>query len=77
MGKIQYYGERHLPRLFSDGIDGNRVGFGSFLKFYESDPVKRYGEKGELNPVLLYSAANEFGYTTGTAVVVDGGTTRV
>lgn len=49
--------------------------FQSFMK--ATVPLKRYGKEGELNTALLYLAANESGYTTGSAVVVDGGTTCV
>lgn len=49
--------------------------FQNFMK--ATVPMKRYGKDGELNTALLYLAANETSYTTGTTVVVDGGTTCV
>ncbi|MDV0444740.1 Gluconate 5-dehydrogenase [Methanimicrococcus sp. At1] len=38
-------------------------------------PLERTGRDGELNPALLSLAADEAGYTTGSIVVIDGGTT--
>ena len=40
-------------------------------------PIGRPGNPGELDAALIYLAADEASYTTGSMVVVDGGTTAI
>ena len=40
-------------------------------------PMKRYGKEGELNSAVIFLAANESTYVTGTILPVDGGYTSV
>lgn len=40
-------------------------------------PMGRVGKPGELNPALIYLAADESSYTTGSTVYVDGGWTAI
>ena len=49
--------------------------FQAYLK--ATTPMGRGGREGELNPALIYLASDEASYTTGSIVVVDGGTTAV
>ncbi|WNY28869.1 Gluconate 5-dehydrogenase [Methanimicrococcus stummii] len=49
--------------------------FQNYLK--QTTPIARGGREGELNPALIYLASDEASYTTGSMVVVDGGTTAI
>ena len=40
-------------------------------------PMGRVGKAGELNSALIYLAADESSYTTGSTVYVDGGWTAI
>lgn len=74
------------------GVTVNAIGPGFFAseltaKFVEAQsfldavnvycPMGRVGKPGELNSALIYLAADETSYTTGTTLCVDGGWTAI
>ncbi|WNY24401.1 Gluconate 5-dehydrogenase [Methanimicrococcus hongohii] len=63
-----------FPSEMTQGLFDTKE-FQDYLKM--TTPMGRGGREGELNPALIYLASDEAGYTTGSMVVVDGGTTAI
>lgn len=66
------------PGMFPSELMDDSLGSEPLQQFIRlTMPAGRAGKDGELNTALLYLAADESGYTTGSILLVDGGTTAV
>ncbi len=62
------------PAYFASEMTDQLVNDDNFLKLIELNcPMKRIGQPGELNGILLYFAPDASSYTTGTYIPIDGG----
>ncbi|MBS4025886.1 MAG: SDR family oxidoreductase, partial [Clostridia bacterium] len=66
------------PGFFQSEMTEDSLTDKSFLDHINvSTPMKRFGNPGELDGILLYLASDASSYTTGQTIAVDGGTTAV
>ena len=66
------------PGYFYTELTKNVLNTKEFKKFAKTHvPMKRYGNEGELNGIMIYLASDEASYTTGAIIPVDGGYTCV
>lgn len=66
------------PGFFPSEMTGGLFATQEFQDYLKmTTPIGRGGKDGELNPALIYLASDEASYTTGSMVVVDGGTTAI
>ena len=66
------------PGYFYTELTKNVLNTKEFKKFAkEHVPMKRYGNEGELNGIMIYLSSEEASYTTGAIIPVDGGYTCV
>lgn len=66
------------PGFFPSEMTQSAFSTQEFLDYLKlTTPMGRGGREGELNPALIYLASDEASYTTGSIVVVDGGTTAI
>ena len=64
------------PAYFASEMTDQLVNDEGFLQLINANcPMKRIGQPGELNGILLYFASDASSYTTGTYIPVDGGWT--
>ena len=66
------------PGFFASELTGGFIDSGDFQAAVNAYcPMGRVGHPGELNSALIYLAADETSYTTGTTLYVDGGWTAI
>lgn len=66
------------PGFFESEMTEESMGDQGFLDHVKATtPMKRTGNKGELDGAIIYFASDASSYTTGQTLAVDGGTTSV
>lgn len=66
------------PGFFESEMTAGAINTPQFSQFVNiSCPMKRIGNPGELNGILIYLASDASSYTTGQTIAVDGGWTAV